>query len=60
MLPSHLETTPLIPARLVLLQFAHLPSEAVCASPVRTWRALTKNRRARSRFDIPLGFEQAM
>jgi len=33
--PSQRDTTPDIPARLVFLQFAHLPREAVWARPVR-------------------------
>lgn len=56
-LPSHRETTPLMPARLVLRQFAHRPKLAFCANPVRTWRALTKNRRARSKSETPCAGE---
>lgn len=48
MLPSHRDTAPAIPARLVRTQWAHRPGLAVCASPVRTCLARTKNWRARS------------
>ena len=58
MLPSQRETAPDIPARLVFLQCAHLPVEAVCARPVRTCLALTKNSLALSRSlkESPLPF----
>src|SRR6266550_1421344 len=61
MLPSQRDTTPDIPARDVFLQFAQRPMLAVCGSPVRTCRALMKNRRALSRSGILCPFvEHAM